>query len=110
MPSPASVTIPPRSDAGPPSTAWRSHAACRGANPLIFTTSSSRAWFPYCERCPVAEPCLWQALADEAPMGYRSGIWGGTTAARRQRIVESLPAETDYDAAYRAALEVWAAR
>lgn len=63
-----------------------------------------------CDRCPVAEPCLWAAMLEERQAGYRYGVRGGCTAARRGRIAASIPADTDYEAALAAAVAVWADR
>ena len=110
--SPATATVPARSDAHHHQLPdWRSLAACRSADPADFTSprSSTRAWRSICDRCPVAEPCLWAALVEEALSGYRYGIRGATTPGRRARIVASLP-RMDLDAAYEAAVADWAAR
>jgi hypothetical protein len=95
-------------DAPTASNGWRAQAACRGADPRDFTypESAAQTWRPYCDHCPVAELCLWEALALEARSGYRYGIWGGCTPARRHRIAASLPA-IDYDAAYHATVDAW---
>lgn len=63
---------------------WRNSALCAQSDP--------DAWFPekgaappytqrrICNSCPVRQECLDEAL----DMGYRYGIWGGTT--HRQRL------------------------
>lgn len=72
---------------------WQRQAACRG--------SARHAWtfFPTAERCvgqiarakavcstcPVARECLDFALSAPEPL---DGIWGGTTAAERRRMLE----------------------
>jgi hypothetical protein len=72
-------------------TRWHPHAACTQAGPDDFYDHRSQAARRLCSTCPASEPCLWAALALEQILGYRHGIWGGTTAARRERIVASLP-------------------
>lgn len=60
---------------------WRAAAACRGMRPDIFypaqgeTAASARA---VCAGCPVRQPCLDYAVANE-----RLGFWGG--ASERER-------------------------
>ena len=51
-----------------------------------------------CNRCPVKEPCLEQALE----RGERFGIWGGKSererrAIRKERKMAPLPLNEDYD-------------
>ena len=83
----------------PPTSAadarWRPYAACAQADTELFyeltNPTSRRAAKTVCAACPAAEPCLWAALATEAAAGYRYGIWGGTTPARRARIAATLP-------------------
>lgn len=73
---------------------WRSNAACRGMTVELFfkpadgETSEQRrareaAAKAICEACPVRIECLDHALATDE----RYGIWGGTTAADRRRLV-----------------------
>ena len=38
--------------------------------------------------CPVAEVCLWWAVAAEWDLSYRFGIWGGVGPAVRARLAE----------------------
>lgn len=49
-------------------------------------------------------------MLEERQAGYRYGVRGGCTAARRGRIAASIPADTDYEAALAAAVAVWADR
>jgi hypothetical protein len=70
--------------------------------------SPAKTVISVCDRCPVTEICLWDAMVAEAGEEYRYGIRGGCTAARRRRIADSLPADADLGAAYRAALDLWA--
>lgn len=67
--------------------AWHAHAACAGADPALFfperqdPTGPARA---LCDACPVADPCLAEALRyseRECP-----GIWGGTSARERRQL------------------------
>lgn len=67
--------------------AWRGWAACRGVAPAVFFDRGFMARaLQLCRSCPVAEPCLWWAMATEENSGYRFGIWGGTTPAVRARM------------------------
>lgn len=84
----------------PPTTSavearWRLYAACAQAGTELFfeltNPTRRRAAKAVCATCPAAEPCLWAALAAEQTAGYRHGIWGGTTPARRARIAATLP-------------------
>lgn len=83
----------------PPTSAadarWRPYAACAQTDTELFyeltNPTSRRAAKAICATCPAAEPCLWAALAAEQAAGYRYGIWGGTTPARRARITATLP-------------------
>lgn len=63
---------------------WRYDAACAGHPPDVFfpdpfdraTTKAAKA---ICANCPVAQPCLDEALAEEIQVGIR----GGRTVAER---------------------------
>lgn len=69
----------------PPDPDWMLRAACRGSDTRVFfpeektNTGPARA---VCAGCEVAEPCLEDALADEA----RVGVWGQTSARQRREI------------------------
>jgi len=70
---------------------WRTLAACAGRDPALFhSRACQRAALACCALCPVAEPCLFTALVHEEAAGYRFGVWGGTTAARRAQIAAYL--------------------
>lgn len=83
----------------PPTSAvdarWRPYAACAQTDIELFyelaNPTRRRDAKAVCAACPAAEPCLWAALAAEQAAGYRYGIWGGTTPARRARIAATLP-------------------
>lgn len=65
---------------------WRQHAACRGLDPEIFYPAAeedSDVAKAICAQCPVAEACLEYALAARE----HEGVWGGTTARERRRII-----------------------
>jgi len=53
---------------------WQAGAACGGADPRLFdnTTRDPDAARAYCQRCPVTEQCLADALATGA-IGVRGG-------------------------------------
>ncbi|MBJ7610583.1 MAG: WhiB family transcriptional regulator [Candidatus Dormibacteraeota bacterium] len=83
---------------------WRPWAACAHLGPSPFY---GRGLKDLCADCPASEPCLWAALALEAVVGYHYGIWGGTAALRRQRIVEWFGPEVDYHAWYVSVVDAW---
>ena len=89
---------------------WRLYAACAHTSPQTFYQPthpvSRRAAKQLCAACPVAECCLWAALAAEQIAGYRYGIWGGTTPARRARIAAGLP-DMGLTATYLAVVASW---
>ncbi len=85
---------------------WRPYAACRNTGPGPFY---GHATPQLCSSCPTAEPCLWLAMAIEHVTGYRHGLWGATSAARRQRIADSLSLSTNYAAWYQAVVDAWSA-
>ncbi len=75
---------------------WQRQAACRDADPELFTgedangsgplpTRIQKAAIAWCFRCPVQVECLEYALAHES-RDMRHGVWGGTTPLQRQRI------------------------
>ncbi|MFC0080943.1 WhiB family transcriptional regulator [Aciditerrimonas ferrireducens] len=70
---------------------WRDLAACRGMSPGVFhDRRQEHEALRVCARCPVAEPCLWQAMVHEQATGIRAGVWGQTTPAQRDAIWELL--------------------
>jgi WhiB family redox-sensing transcriptional regulator len=66
--------------------AWQRRAACRGERIEVFVQSRGRIGYDrarsLCARCPVCEPCLAYALADDLMVG----VWGGTTAQERRAM------------------------
>lgn len=78
---------------------WRDDAACRGMSPA----ESERIFFPeatgelrktmydeahtYCERCPVVEECLSDAIEMNDRDGYRGGMPAAARVRMRSRIV-----------------------
>ncbi|MFI6395518.1 WhiB family transcriptional regulator [Nonomuraea sp. NPDC050540] len=74
---------------------WEAAALCAQADP--------EAWFPakgehavtargICRRCPVREPCLQDALADDEPSGIRGGL--GPRERRRLKTRRSAAPAT----------------
>jgi WhiB family redox-sensing transcriptional regulator len=64
---------------------WMQAAACRGRRDVNFFPSKEDSDAParaVCSICPVAEPCLAYALEHKELVG----IWGGTSARRRDAI------------------------
>ncbi|MFG2976250.1 WhiB family transcriptional regulator [Streptomyces sp. NPDC048331] len=77
---------PPRSET------WREQAACAGRYDVFFPKDETgdecdEAAKRICRTCPVHNPCLVGALADEgkAPVYARVGVRGGLTALERGR-------------------------
>jgi WhiB family redox-sensing transcriptional regulator len=67
---------------------WRSAAACRGLDPLIFypltdEDDDAEPAKSVCEQCPVREACLEHALGARE----KEGVWGGATERERRRII-----------------------
>jgi len=85
---------------------WYSDALC---NVKKYPENDPDWWFPergsstkkakeICNKCPVKEPCLEQALI----RGERFGIWGGKSererrAIRKERRMAPLPPDDDED-------------
>lgn len=63
---------------------WHADAACRGATTLFFPERGKNANEPrkICDTCPVAEPCLQQAIDTNETLG----IWAGTSPRQRRKI------------------------
>ncbi|MCA1692056.1 MAG: WhiB family transcriptional regulator [Acidimicrobiales bacterium] len=65
---------------------WRQRGACVGLDPDVFYPPSdeeSDEAKAICASCPVQEPCLEFALDSREA----DGIWGGTTARERRRLL-----------------------
>jgi WhiB family redox-sensing transcriptional regulator len=65
---------------------WRQRGACRGLDPDVFYPLSDEEAGEakaICAACPVREPCLEFALDTREA----EGIWGGTTARERRRLL-----------------------
>ena len=81
------------------SQTWRADAACLGLDPDLFFQDNSydeatrREAIAVCESCPVRQPCEEYALS-KPPMNLQ-GIWGATTARRRQKIKAERKALVD---------------
>ncbi len=66
---------------------WWEDAACRGLSPALFyppkgDMRESQQAQAICSTCPVALPCLDEAV--QTP--ERWGIWGGATSEQRKAI------------------------
>jgi WhiB family redox-sensing transcriptional regulator len=64
---------------------WSLGAACRDVDQEVFFLEkggSTKAAKAICGRCPVRQPCLEYALANDE----RFGIWGGMTERERRRL------------------------
>lgn len=69
--------------------AWMDVAECRGSDPALFFPGKgmNREMFmaiAICERCPVKDPCLKEAMDLGAEKAM--GIWGGTTERGRREL------------------------
>jgi hypothetical protein len=66
---------------------WQVLAACRGIDPALFHGSihDMRQAQHVCAGYPVAEICLWTAMAYEDPV-HRCGVWGGLLPVQRHRL------------------------
>lgn len=67
---------------------WRAYAYCQTANPELFFPNAGTlvtAALEYCARCPVTQECLHYAL--QYPQTLQHGIYGGTTAKHRTRLI-----------------------
>ena len=65
---------------------WRQRGACVGLDPDVFYPPSDEEAGEakaICASCPVREPCLEYALGNREA----EGIWGGTTARERRRLL-----------------------
>ena len=66
--------------------AWKTHAACRDADPKLFFPEGHRVpaeAVRLCASCPVKAECLEFALASGCDV---AGIWAGTSERERDRI------------------------
>ncbi len=66
--------------------AWRQRGACRGLDPDIFYPASDEEAGEakaICAQCQVRQACLDFALDTREA----EGIWGGTTARERRRVL-----------------------
>ena len=66
--------------------AWRQRGACKGLDPTTFYPLTDEEAGPakaVCASCPVKDVCLEFALDTREA----EGIWGGTTARERRRLL-----------------------
>ena len=66
---------------------WQDRAACRGMNTERFYPAQGKVQghvetIRVCQRCPVQDECLQEAI----DTGEKFGIWGGIGARRRRRF------------------------
>jgi WhiB family redox-sensing transcriptional regulator len=65
---------------------WRQRGACVGLDPDMFyplSEEEAEEAKSICSTCVVREPCLEYALATREA----EGVWGGTTARERRRLL-----------------------
>lgn len=65
---------------------WFKNAACKDMNSNLFFSQRGESTEPaklICQKCPVKEPCLDYALANNETIG----VWGGMS--RKQRRIEA---------------------
>jgi hypothetical protein len=69
---------------------WRDLAACRGHPSRWWWFSADPTAVELarrvCSACPVAGPCLAEALAEEAESPWRYGLRAGMTPAQRSSL------------------------
>ena len=78
-------------------TEWMALGRCRSmATSVFFPSSGSAIELPLkiCQTCAVREPCLEYALANRIP----HGVWGGTGARERERILRQRRARARREA------------
>lgn len=64
---------------------WRDEAACRGQDPAIFFPERGgdvTMAVSFCERCPVRESCLAEAMQNREEFG----VWGGVSGRARRTL------------------------
>lgn len=66
---------------------WRDQAACQGKDPNLFYPEHRGFWdasaaLAICAECPVRDPCLEYALANNE----RHGVWGGVLDEERRAL------------------------
>lgn len=69
---------------------WIEQALCAQVDPEIFFPdkgANPHAAIEVCRRCPVRKQCLEWALREREPYG----VWGGTTAKRREELNRGRP-------------------
>ena len=64
---------------------WRQQALCQSAAVDFVVTNVSKGHLAYCNRCPVADPCLGYALSID-PGADIAGIYAGTCPADRRAM------------------------
>lgn len=68
---------------------WWDRAACRGRKTAEFFRESAHPHLDpalrVCAGCPVQAACLAEALE----VGEEYGVWGGTTASQRRRMLRA---------------------
>lgn len=62
-----------------PREPWQNRAFCAGQNVDAMNTERRKA---LCQKCPVVEPCLAQAMADPS----LTDVWGGTDETERKEL------------------------
>jgi WhiB family transcriptional regulator, redox-sensing transcriptional regulator len=65
---------------------WSEAARCRGEDPELFFArglADAKPALKVCARCPVKDPCLTYAIANDID----HGVWGGLTERQRRAVV-----------------------
>lgn len=68
---------------------WQERGTCKEVDPEIFFPEkggSTREAKAVCQRCPVRDACLEEALASDE----RFGIWGGFSERERRRMKRAV--------------------
>jgi len=89
------VHISARAPNSPPANpeqgrSWRTLGACQGQDPAPFYRRPYTGALSWCQRCAVAECCLFEALVLEERADQRHGAWGATTPTQRHQLAGEL--------------------
>lgn len=87
------IRIWPDVDPPEPTAGWRNLAACRGADPNLFTDGPFGEAIAVCDTCPVADDCLIDALLVERHLNSNEifGVRGGQRPDVRARFFRQHP-------------------
>ncbi|HEY7824201.1 MAG TPA: WhiB family transcriptional regulator [Acidimicrobiia bacterium] len=81
---------------------WKEDAACASDPGLHWFGTAIPSMVSTCDRCPVLEDCLWEAL--ERDWRVDVGFWGGTDEYQRRAIRKGSMTAAEARAANREAI------